>query len=76
MKTTIEPIVYSAGEAAAALKCDPGAVLDKLKRGEIPAYREGTYWKIPKTLLQAYIESEAIKEAKERKSLWKGKEEA
>lgn len=69
MKTIVEPIVYSAQEAAKALKCDTGAVLNKLKRGEIPAYKEGTYWKIPRTLLQTYIENEAIREAKERRAL-------
>lgn len=76
MKAAIEPLVYTAAEAAQALRVSPDSVLRRLERGEIPGKREGTGWKIPKTLLQAYIESEAIKEAKERKGLWKGKEEA
>lgn len=67
MKTTVEPIVYSQQDAAKALKCNVDAVRDKLMRGEIPAYKDGTYWKIPKTLLQAYVENEAIREAKERR---------
>ncbi len=48
MKTTIEPIVYSQQDAAKALKCNVDAVRDKLMRGEIPAYKDGTYWKIPR----------------------------
>lgn len=67
MKSTIEPLVYTATEAAQALRTRPDLVLLRLERGEIPGKREGTGWKIPKTLLQAYIENEAIREAKERR---------
>lgn len=67
MKTAIEPLVYTATEAAQALRTRPDLVLLRLERGEIPGKREGTGWKIPKTLLQAYIENEAIREAKERR---------
>lgn len=67
MKSAIEPLVYTATEAAQALRTRPDLVLLRLERGEIPGKREGTGWKIPKTLLQAYIENEAIREAKERR---------
>lgn len=70
MKTVIEPLVYTATEAAQALRVRPDLVLLRLERGEIPGKREGTGWKIPKTLLQAYIENEAIREAKERRKLY------
>ena len=70
MNTTIEPIVYSASEAARALKIDQGVVLEKLHSGEIPGHREGRNWKIPKTLLQKWIEDVAIQEAKERRELY------
>ena len=67
MKTAIEPLVYTATEAAQALRTRPDLVLLRLERGEIPGKREGTGWKIPKTLLQAYIENEALREASERR---------
>lgn len=69
MAVVVEPIVYTAEEAAKALKTDHETVLKRLARGEIPGKREGRNWKIPKTLLQVYIEDEAIKEAKERRVL-------
>ena len=68
MKTTVEPIVYSQQDAAKALKIDQGIVLEKLHSGEIPGHREGRNWKIPKTLLQKWIEDVAIQEAKERRA--------
>lgn len=64
-----EAIVYTAAEGAKALKMDPGEFNKKLATGEIPAAREGRLWKIPKSLLIAYIESRAIREAKERREL-------
>lgn len=67
---TVEPLVYTAAEAAQALKLNPDLVLRRLERGEIPGKREGRGWKIPKTLLQAYIENEAIRESKERRKLY------
>ena len=70
MKTTVEPLVYTATEAARALRTRPDLVLRRLERGEIPGKREGTSWKIPKTLLQAYVENEAIREAKERREAY------
>ncbi|MDO4486070.1 MAG: helix-turn-helix domain-containing protein [Bacillota bacterium] len=62
-----EVLVYTCEEAAKALKTDHETVATMLRRGEIPAYREGRNWKVPKTLLVAYAENRAIEEAKERK---------
>lgn len=71
----VEAIVYTACEAAKALKMDPGEFNKKLEAGEIPAAREGRLWKVPKTLLQAYIENRAIAEAKGRREAFEKKGE-
>lgn len=63
-------LIVSAAEAAKLLKTDTHTVHKKLRTGEIPAYREGTNWKIPIDLLKATIESKAIEEAKERRELY------
>lgn len=65
----IEPIVYTAYEAAKALKMDPTEFNKKLASGEIPAIREGRLWKIPRSLLKMHIENRAIMEAQERRKL-------
>ena len=56
-------LIVSAAEAAKLLH-------RKLRTGEIPAYREGTNWKIPLDLLKVTIENRAIEEAKERKKIY------
>ena len=63
-------LIASAAEAAKLLKTDTHTVHRKLRTGEIPAYREGTNWKIPIDLLKATIENRAIEEAKERKRIY------
>ncbi len=63
-------LIVSAAEAAKLLKTDTHTVHRKLQTGEIPAYREGTNWKIPIDLLKVTIENQAIKEAKERRELY------
>ncbi len=65
----MDALVYTAAEAAEILRERPGSVQKKLETGEIPAYREGRIWKIPKTLLIAYMENRAMEEAKERRKL-------
>lgn len=62
-------LIYSANEAAKALRTDPNTIYKKLERGDIPAYKEGTNWKIPRSLLAAYIENMALAEAKGRRSI-------
>ena len=63
-------LIVSAAEAAKLLKTDTHTVHRKLRTGEIPAYREGTNWKIPLDLLKVTIENRAIEEAKERRELY------
>ena len=63
-------LIVSAAEAAKLLKTDTHTVHRKLRTGGIPAYREGTNWKIPIDLLKVTIENQAIKEAKERRELY------
>lgn len=63
-------LIVSAAEAAKLLKTDTHTVHRKLQTGEIPAYREGTNWKIPIDLLKVTIENQAIKEAKERRRIY------
>lgn len=65
----MEALVYTSAEVAKLLRVSPDRVGRLLEDGEIPAYREGTNWKIPKTLLQAYIENRAMNEAKMRRKL-------
>lgn len=62
-------LIVSAAEVAKLLKTDTHTVHRKLQTGEIPAYREGTNWKIPIDLLKATIENRAIEEAKERRKI-------
>lgn len=65
----MEPLVISLIETAKALKLDVVETTRRLNNGEIPAYRDGRNWKIPKTLLRTYAENKAISEAKERKRI-------
>lgn len=65
----VETLVYTAQEAAKALKTDNGSFNKRLENGEIPAYKEGRYWKVPKSLLNRYIEEVAIKETEERRKV-------
>lgn len=62
-----EQLVVTASEAAKLLKIDKNKLAEQLASGEIPAYRDGWNWKIPKTLLQAYIENKAIEESRVRR---------
>ena len=69
----MEPLVYSAAEVAKVLKTDNNTILAQLQSGEIPAYKEGRYWKVPKTALQKYIEEKAIREAEIRRERYANK---
>lgn len=64
----MEKLVFTAVEMARALAITDARALELLRSGEIPAYREGKNWKIPKTLLLKYVEDKAIAEAKERRT--------
>lgn len=61
--------IYTAKEVSRILKESPAVTLDKLRRGEIPAYREGRYWRIPETLLEAYVRNRALRETETRKEI-------
>ena len=63
----MEKLIYSAREAAKVLGTGNDKVQSLLKKGEIPAYREGRNWKIPKKSLEAYVEERARKETERRK---------
>lgn len=66
----MEPLVVSATEAAKLLRISPGETLARLKRGEIPAVRDGKDWKVPTRLLVTYIENKAIAEAQGRREIY------
>ena len=65
----MEIIILTGEEVARTLKISREQAYDRLERGEIPAYRDGRSWKIPKRLLTEYVESKALREAKERKEV-------
>lgn len=68
--------IYTAKEVSKILKERPADTLDKLSRGEIPAYREGRYWRIPDRLLSVYIEKKALSESSARKEVYEKSKEA
>ncbi len=63
----MEVLVMNILEAAKMLRLDSKEMCRRLQSGEIPAYRDGRNWKIPKTLLVKYVEDKAMEEAKSRK---------
>lgn len=68
--------IYTAKEVSKILRERPADTLDKLSRGEIPAYREGRYWRIPDRLLLAYVEKKALNESNARREVYKKSKEA
>ena len=60
-------LIYTSKEAAEMLRTSPNAILELLDAGEIPAYREGRNWKIPRACLEEYIIRRAEKESEERR---------
>lgn len=62
-----ETLILTASEAARTLRLSAAETLRRLEMGEIPATRDGTRWKIPRTLLVGYIENKAIKETQARR---------
>lgn len=63
----MERLVCTPEQAAHALITSPDEVRRLIKTGELPAYRQGTNWKIVITQLQRYIEDRATRETKERR---------
>lgn len=62
-------LVLTAEETAKVLRENQRTTLNRLESGEIPAYREGTHWKVPTKLLERYIENKALTETKERRRI-------
>lgn len=64
----MEKLVCTPEEAAKALVTSPDKVRELIKRGELPAYQQGTHFKIPISLLSDYIERRAVEESERRKN--------
>ena len=64
-------MVVTASEAARLLRTRTEIIFKMIESGEIPAYRDGRNWKIPRSLLEAYVEERAMKEAKTRREVRK-----
>lgn len=62
-------LVLTAEETAKVIRESQKSTLIKLETGEIPAYREGSHWKVPRKLLEQYIENKALVETKERRKI-------
>lgn len=67
-EVTMERLVCTPEEAASMLVTSPDEIRRLIKVGEIPAYRNGTHYKIVISQLKEYIESRATKETKERRN--------
>ena len=66
----MERLVVTPAEAADMLATSPNRIYTLLESGELPAYRQGSYWKIPVDILKTYVTEKAITESKERRSSW------
>lgn len=62
-------LVTTPQEAAKMLSTRPTTVYEMLEAGELPGYREGSYWKIPVKLLEQYVYDRAAHESAERRKL-------
>lgn len=63
----MEKLILSPAEVAESLSTSPNTILAAIQSGEIPAYREGRNWKVPKASLQQYVIDRAAKESAERR---------
>lgn len=66
----MDTFIMTASEAAEYLRIRQAAMIDLLKRGEIPAIqeKEGAPWKIPREALHEYVMERAKREAARRRS--------
>lgn len=64
----MDKLVITPREAATILSTSITTINEQLAAGEIPAYREGRNWKIPKASLNVYIMERAEKEAAARRN--------
>lgn len=63
----MEKLVTTPEKAAEMLATSPNNIYPMLESGELPAYKQGSYWKIPVVSLQEYVVSKAHAEARERR---------
>ena len=63
----MEYMNLSVEEAAKLLRTQKSTVLAQVRDGTIPAYREGRNWKIPRALLQQYVEERAMEETRAKR---------
>ena len=64
----MERLICTPQEAAEALVTSPDKVRELIAKGEIPAYREGTHYKIVISQLHEYIRARANEETERRKN--------
>ena len=67
MEIDMERLVVTPQEAAEMLATSPNNIYPLLESGDIPAYRQGSFWKIPVHSLKEYVISKAFNESKERR---------
>lgn len=63
----MEAMVVCAADAATLLRMSDSQCLKMLDSGDLPGYRDGREWKIPKVLLERYVIERAEREAAERR---------
>ena len=68
-------LIIDVEETSGLLRCRKAEVYELLESGELPAYREGSRWKIPLSTLERYVEERAISEARARRLAAKGEED-
>ena len=60
-------LVLNLKEASEEMRTSISKIAELVNSGEIPAYRDGRNWKIPRALLEDYINDRAIREAEDRR---------
>ena len=64
----MEALVVSPSEARKMLVISSNRMYEMLESGELPAYKEGTSWKIPVQSLKHYITQRAEEESRRRRN--------
>ena len=66
-ETDMERLVVTPQEAAEMLATSPNNIYTLLESGEIPAYKQGSYWKVPVRSLEQFVITMANAEAEGRR---------
>ena len=66
----MERIIVRIDDAADMLATSPNKVLNLIKQGLLPAYRDGRCWSIPISSIHKYAEERADAEAEGRRREW------